>query len=183
MSDASFFFFINSSTVYKYSHTKCSQKLLMSRKHSLPPRLTVLFFVVCCVVHNLPHICTFFFFLFKNRPPVASPRPTCHHSVTCLELQQRQPGTGMRGSSQKSQCEAFDISMLGAGPQVRSRTVLRGSASSSLCGVVWVWVWVWGGSVVVHRLDPLQISSFGSRQSSVFVFRKPDGGDHTILVQ
>lgn len=45
----------------------------------------------------------------------------------------------MKGRRQKSQCEAgaLDISALGAGPEVRNRngTILRGSASSLVCGV------------------------------------------------
>lgn len=43
----------------------------------------------------------------------------------------------MEGRRQKSQCEAgaLDISALGAGPEVRNRTVLHGSASSLVCVV------------------------------------------------
>ena len=51
-------FFINLSTVYKYSHTKCSQKKpLVSRKHSFAPRLSVPSF---CFLHCV-------FLLLKNR--------------------------------------------------------------------------------------------------------------------
>lgn len=42
----------------------------------------------------------------------------------------------MSGSSQKSQCEALDISALGAGPKVRSRTSIAwvGFKLSVCCG-------------------------------------------------
>lgn len=146
-----FYLFINSSTVYKYSHRKCSpKKQLMSRKHSCPPRLAGLSsFIVCCVVHKLPNI-----YLFKNTRFTVP----CWHSrrnlVRGIALLHTHPiafaGTcpvewscavtarsGMKGK--KPEITVWSRSSLTsvrsvAGPEVRSGTVLRGSPSSLVCG-------------------------------------------------
>lgn len=104
---------------------------LMSRKHSRPPRLAGLSFL-----HRVLHRpqSSKYIFILKTEA-TQTPRDT-----QTPKLQQRQPGPGWRERSPKSQCEAgaLDISALGAGPEVRSGTILHGSASS----LVW---WLGGG--------------------------------------
>lgn len=133
-------------------------KNLMSRKHSSSPRPAVpssFSFIVCCVATKFQYI---IIFSLKTEPSGSSRHsvtqthlvhgttppfhPTWHFtaSVTVVtwrvvfKLQQWQPGPGMKGRRQKSQCEAeaLDISALGAGPEVGNGkgAILHGSASS-----------------------------------------------------
>lgn len=149
-------FFINSSTVYKYSHTKCSQKTLMSCKHSIIPRLSLRFPSLCDVLFTLFQIYVFFsdatgsscrlVVLSSRHTSYKASPPSClrwhgrHVTPAVLSSDSQVQDEG--GKRQKSQCEAgaLDISALGAGPEVRNTTVLHGSASSLVCGGVG-----WGG--------------------------------------
>lgn len=80
----------------------------------------------------------------------------------------------MKGRRQKSQCEAgaLDINTLGAGPEVRNRTVLHGSTSSLVCG---------RERVLVYQSDLNQ-----TVYPSVRLYAKPgntDGTGHIITEQ
>ena len=158
------FFFINSSTVYKYSHTKCSQKNpLMSRKHSFFYLSFSSVYFLHCVLYcrNLPNIQTYpvkteatgssrhprHLVHGIESPPdifIALPLSRSSHDPSGLNCSSDSQVQDEGRKAKKSQCEAgaLDISALGAGPEVRNRTVLHGSASSFSVGGVDGQIWI-----------------------------------------